>query len=195
MEWNPDLQNAGFCFIVFFCRKHPCSKSFFASFQSSFPPYVCNVNRTNINNQNNNMETATKTAITVEATVNAPVEKVWSFWNGPHHITKWAQPSDDWHAPFAANDLRTDGTFKTTMAAKDGSFSFDFEGVYTNVQLHKLIEYTIADGRKVKIAFSLNGKETKITETFETEDINPVEMQRGGWQAILDSFKKYTETH
>jgi uncharacterized protein YndB with AHSA1/START domain len=141
------------------------------------------------------METATKTSITVEATVNAPVEKVWTFWNEPQHITKWAQASDDWHAPFSENDIRTNGKFKTTMAAKDGSFSFDFEGVYTNVQLHKLIEYTIADGRKVKIVFSPKGNETKVTETFEAEDTNPIEMQRGGWQAILDSFKKYTENH
>src|SRR6188768_1813889 len=108
------------------------------------------------------METSTKTAITVEATVNAPVEKAWAYWSEPKHITKWCQASDDWHAPSAENDLRTGGNFKTTMAAKDGSFSFDFGGVYTNVQPHKLIEYTIGDGRKVKIAFAANGKQTKI---------------------------------
>lgn len=141
------------------------------------------------------METSTKTAITVEATVNAPVEKAWTYWSEPKHITKWCQASDDWHAPNAENDLRTGGNFKTTMAAKDGSFSFDFGGVYTNVQPHKLIEYTIGDGRKVKIVFAANGKQTKITETFDAEQENPVEMQRGGWQAILDNFKKYTESN
>lgn len=141
------------------------------------------------------METSTKTAITVEATVNVPVEKAWAYWSEPNHITKWCQASDDWHAPSAENDLRTGGNFKTTMAAKDGSFSFDFGGVYTNVQPHKLIEYTIGDGRKVKIAFAANGKQTKITETFDAEQENPVEMQRGGWQAILDNFKKYTENN
>jgi uncharacterized protein YndB with AHSA1/START domain len=142
------------------------------------------------------METTTKkTAITIEATVNAPVEKVWAFWNEPQHITKWAQASDEWHAPYADNDLKANGKFKTTMAAKDGSFSFDFEGVYDTVQQHKLIEYTIADGRKVKIQFAANGNTTKITEAFEAEETNPVEMQRGGWQAILDNFKKYAETH
>ena len=81
------------------------------------------------------------------------------------------------------------------MAAKDGSFSFDFEGVYTNVQPNKVIEYTMGDGRKVKIIFSENGNETKVTETFDPESENPIEMQRGGWQAILDNFKKYTESN
>lgn len=141
------------------------------------------------------METNNKTAITVEALVNAPVEKVWKYWAEPKHITQWCQASDDWHAPHAENDLKVNGKFTTTMAAKDGSMSFDFGGVYTNVQLHKVIEYTILDGRKVKVAFSdINGK-TKVTETFEAEDTNPVEMQRGGWQAILDNFKKYTESY
>jgi uncharacterized protein YndB with AHSA1/START domain len=141
------------------------------------------------------METTTKTEITVEALVKAPVEKVWSFWSEPKHITQWCQPSDDWHAPHAENDLRTGGKFKTTMAAKDGSVSFDFAGVYTNVQLNKLITYSTEDGRKVSITFSAKGKETLITETFEAENINPIEMQRGGWQAILDNFKNYTETN
>ena len=141
------------------------------------------------------METIEKTAITVEATIKAPVEKVWKYWSEPAHITKWCSPSDDWHAPYADNDLRVDGKFKTTMAAKDGSFSFDFGGVYTKVEHHKVMEYIIDDGRKVSIQFSANGNETKVTETFETESQNSIEMQRGGWQAILDSFKKYTETN
>lgn len=141
------------------------------------------------------METTKKTTITVEATVKAPVEKVWQYWSEPQHITKWCQASDDWHAPYAENDLRTDGKFKTTMAAKDGSFSFDFEGVYTNVQPNKVIEYVMPNGREVKITFAANGNETKVTETFDPEDTNPLEMQRGGWQAILDNFKSYTESN
>jgi len=141
------------------------------------------------------METPTKTSITVETLVKAPVEKVWTNWSEPKHITKWNQASPDWHSPFAENDLRKDGKFKVTMAAKDGSFSFDFEGVYTNVQPYKVIEYVIGDGRKVKVTFSANGNETKVVETFEAEDTNPIEMQQGGWQAILDSFKKYTEAN
>lgn len=139
------------------------------------------------------MATTTKTAITVETVVNAPIEKVWSSWTEPKHITKWNQASDDWHSPYAENDVRTGGKFKTTMAAKDGSMSFDFEGTYTNVRLLNLIEYTMADGRKATILFSQNGNQTKVVETFEAESENPIELQRTGWQAILDSFKKYTE--
>jgi uncharacterized protein YndB with AHSA1/START domain len=138
------------------------------------------------------METAVK-PITVETIVNAPVEKVWKYWNSPEHITKWCQASDDWHAPYAENDARTGGKFKTRMEAKDGSMGFDFEGVYSNVESNKTIEYAMADGRKVKITFGDQAGRTKVTETFDPESINPVEMQRGGWQAILDSFRKYTE--
>lgn len=141
------------------------------------------------------METTEKTTITIETTVKAPVEKVWNYWSGPEHIKSWAFASDDWHAPYADNDLRKDGKFKTTMAAKDGSFSFDFEGVYTDVQLHKVIEYVMSDGRKVKTIFRTNGNETKIIETFDPENIHPLEFQRSGWQAILDNFKKYTEAN
>lgn len=141
------------------------------------------------------MDTAEKTTITIEAVVKAPVEKVWKYWSAPEHITRWAFASDDWHAPYADNDLRTDGKFKTTMAAKDGSFSFDFEGVYTNVQPHQVIEYIMSDGRSVKTLFSGSGNETKVIETFDPESENPIEMQRSGWQAILDNFKKYTESN
>lgn len=141
------------------------------------------------------METANKTKITVEATINAPVEKVWKLWNEPQHITKWCAASDDWHAPKADNDVRVGGKFSTTMAAKDGSFSFDFGGVYTKVENNKVIEYTMGDDRKVWITFSDNGNSTKIVEIFEAESQNPIEMQQGGWQAILNNFKKYTEAN
>ncbi|MFD0941703.1 SRPBCC family protein [Pedobacter boryungensis] len=141
------------------------------------------------------METADKTTITVESVVNAPIARVWELWGKPEHITQWAHASDDWHAPHAENDLRTNGLFKTTMAAKDGSFSFDFEGVYTNVIEHSLIEYAVADGRKVNITFKSLGNTTQIIETFEPEEMNSLEMQRGGWQAILDNFKKYAEAN
>ena len=140
------------------------------------------------------METAQKT-ITVTATVNAPVEKVWKFWNEPEHIKGWAFASDDWHAPHAENHLRVDGKFTTTMAAKDGSFSFDFWGTYTDVQENAYIAYTMGDGRKTWIKFTSNGGTTEIEETFEPETDNPIEMQQGGWQAILDNFKKYAEAN
>jgi len=142
------------------------------------------------------METTTNTStkITVETNVNAPVEKVWKTWSEPQHIKNWCAASEDWHAPKAENDLRTGGTFSTRMEAKDGSFGFDFGGVYDNVKKNELIEYTMGDGRKVHVAFSPSGDQTKIVETFDAEATNSVEMQRGGWQAILDNFKKYTES-
>ena len=133
------------------------------------------------------------TSITIETTVNAPVEKVWKSWNEQTHIMQWAHASDDWHAPNASNDLRKCGSFSKTMAAKDGSFSFDFGGVYDEVITHKLIEYTMGDGRRVKTTFAPQGNQTKIVETFDAESENPIEMQRQGWQAILNNFKKYTE--
>lgn len=140
------------------------------------------------------METKQKT-ITIETTVHASVEKVWNFWTEPLHITKWNQASDDWHSPFAENDLRKGGKFKTTMAAKDGSFSFDFEGVYSTVLQHERIEYTLTDGRKVSIAFTADGNKTHIRETFDVEESHTPEQQRTGWQAIMDSFRNYAETH
>lgn len=139
------------------------------------------------------MDTTGKKEITVETSIKATIEKVWDFWTDPKHITRWCNASDDWHAPYAENDLRVDGKFKTTMAAKDGSMSFDFGGIYTNIKKNKLIEYTLGDGRKVKITFSEHGNEIKLAETFEPESTHPLEMQRSGWQAIIDNFKKYTE--
>ncbi|MBF9253168.1 SRPBCC family protein [Pontibacter sp. 172403-2] len=139
------------------------------------------------------MDTIEKTKITVEATINAPIDKVWEYWTKPEHITQWYQASEDWHAPYAENDLQENRKFKTTMAAKDGSLRFDFEGVYTKLQPHKLIEYTLNDGRQVRILFSGDDSQTKVIETFEAEDTHPLEMQQSGWQAILNSFKNYAE--
>ncbi|MES1217227.1 MAG: SRPBCC family protein [Bacteroidota bacterium] len=141
------------------------------------------------------METKETTTITVESTVNAPVEKVWQFWTRPEHITQWNNASDDWHTPFAENDLRIGGKFSSRMEAKDGSFGFDFGVVYDDVKTNELIAYTLGDSRKVKVVFTNLGNSTKVVETFEAESTNSIEMQRGGWQAILDNFKKYTETH
>lgn len=131
--------------------------------------------------------------ITVQAIVNAPVEKVWTLWNEPAHITKWAAASDDWHTTRAENDIRTGGTFLSRMEAKDGSFGFDFGGTYDEVRPNEYIAYTMGDGRKVSVTFTPEGGSTNIVETFEPESENPREMQQGGWQAILDNFKKYAE--
>jgi uncharacterized protein YndB with AHSA1/START domain len=137
----------------------------------------------------NEMETSKK--IIVETTVQAPVEKVWEYWTEPTHITKWNTASEEWHTPFAENDLQVGGKFLSRMEAKDGSFGFDFGGVYDDVRLNEGIAYTLEDGRKVTINFIRQGDETKVIETFDAENTNPIEMQEAGWQAILDNFKKY----
>ena len=133
--------------------------------------------------------------ITVKTTIDASIEKVWSFWTLPEHITKWSFASPDWHTPYAENDLREGGKFKSTMAAKDDSMSFDFEGEYTLVQQNKAIEYIMADGRKVEISFNETPNGVEVIECFDPETQNPEEMQRGGWQAILDNFKSYVENN
>ena len=132
-------------------------------------------------------------AVTISTTVNVPIEKIWKLWNTPEDIVQWNTASPDWHTPKAKNDLKENGKLTFRMEAKDGSFGFDFEGTYTKVIPNELIEYTIADGRKVRIQFTSNGNETHIVETFDAETENPVEMQRDGWQAILNSFKAYSE--
>jgi uncharacterized protein YndB with AHSA1/START domain len=141
------------------------------------------------------METQEKTIITIESTVNAPVEKVWEYWVKPEHITKWNYASDDWHSPWAKADFREGGNFSARMEAKDGSFGFDFGGVYDIIRKNEYIESTLGDGRKVKVTFSAAGNKTKVVESFEAENTNSVELQKGGWQAILDNFKKYTEAN
>ena len=133
-------------------------------------------------------------AITVSTLVNAPIEKVWKTWSTPEDIQKWNYASDDWHCPQATNDLTIGGKFSYTMAALDGSFSFDFEGIYTGISEPKYIEYTILDGRRVTVHFAKAEIGTTITETFEIEDTHTPEEQRSGWQAILDNYKTYTES-
>lgn len=139
--------------------------------------------------------TAERTMITVEASINAPIEKVWNFWTEPRHIIRWNYASKDWYTPYANNDLRVGGRFMSRMEAKDGSMGFDFNGEYVSVEPFKYIEYVIADGRRVQITFTSDGNETKISETFEAEETNAIELQHDGWQAILDNFKKYVETY
>ena len=135
-----------------------------------------------------------KDMITVQTVVNTTLAKAWEFWNKPEHINGWAFTSSDWEARALENDLRAGGKFKTIMGAKDKSMSFDFTGTYSAVQANRLIEYDMSDGRHVKVEFADTPSGIKIIETFEPEKENPTEMQRFGWQAILDNFKKYTET-
>lgn len=131
--------------------------------------------------------------ITVECTIKAPVQKVWEFWSLPEHIVKWNNASDDWHTPSAENDLRVGGKFTSRMEAKDGTFGFDYSGVYDDVKQHELISYSLGDHRKVVVEFKKNGDDTTVTETFDSETTHSIEMQKTGWQAILDNFKKYVE--
>lgn len=134
-----------------------------------------------------------QTKITVEATISADKKKVWDFWTKPEHITKWNFASDDWQCPKAENDLRVGGTYRARMEAKDGSFGFDFGAIYDEVIVQKKLTYTMGDGRQATTNFeNLDGK-TKISTTFDAESQNPVEMQKAGWQAVMNNFKKYVE--
>lgn len=133
-------------------------------------------------------------AITIEAFIKADIAKVWKSFTESQHITQWNAANDDWHCPAAVNDLQVGGKFIYTMASKDGSMSFDFEGVYDKITPQQLIIYTLGDGRKVKIMFEDAGDATIVTETFDPESENSVELQRAGWQAILNHFKNYTES-
>jgi uncharacterized protein YndB with AHSA1/START domain len=134
-----------------------------------------------------------KVKITVETVVNASIDKVWQYWTEPAHIMNWNFASDDWCAPKAVNDLRVGGKFSSRMEAKDGSFGFDFGGVYDEVNINEMIRYTLEDDRKVEIIFSISGNGTWLVETFDAETENSVDLQKGGWQAILNNFKKYVE--
>ena len=131
--------------------------------------------------------------ITVQNTIHASIEKVWELWTGPEHVMKWNNASEDWHTPFAENDLKVGGKFKYTMASKDGTMRFDFEGIYTNVVSPSLIEYKLADDRKVKITFESQKNGVVLTEKFDPETENSEALQQQGWQAILDNFKKHVE--
>jgi uncharacterized protein YndB with AHSA1/START domain len=141
------------------------------------------------------METANATTITVETHVNAPIEKVWDYFTQPEHIKNWNNASDDWYTPRAENDLRAGGKFVYRMEARDGSFGFDFGGTFDMVEENKCLEYTIGDGRKVKVSFTTQNNSTQVIETFDAENVHSTELQKNGWQAILDNFKKYTEAN
>lgn len=133
--------------------------------------------------------------ITISAKVKAPAEKVWELWTSPEHIIKWNAASDDWHTPRAENDLRVGGRFLSRMEAKDGSFGFDFTGIYDEVEPLKRIAYTMEDGRIAIIDFNENEGVIEIITVFDAETQNSIDMQRAGWQAILDNFKRYAESH
>jgi uncharacterized protein YndB with AHSA1/START domain len=130
--------------------------------------------------------------ITIEANVAAPIETVWNAWKTPSDIVQWNAASDDWHTTAATVDLREGGVFSSRMEAKDGSVGFDFAGTYTKVVPHERIESLLGD-RVLIVEYIDNGSSVTVRETFDAEETNPVEMQRAGWQAILDRFARHTE--
>ena len=130
--------------------------------------------------------------ITVETTVSAPIEKVWAAYTTPDDIKQWNTPSEGWHTTSSTSDLRVGGAFSSRMEAKDGSFGFDFAGTYTKVDAHKLIEYSFGD-RSAQVVFSEGPGGVKVQVTFDTESTHSLEQQRGGWEAILNNFRKYVE--
>lgn len=135
------------------------------------------------------------TKITVAAIVSAGTEKAWDYYTNPKHITKWNFASDDWQCPSATNDMRVGGKYTARMEAKDGSFGFDFEAVYDEIINGEKLAYTMPDGRHVNVTFNKLDNKTEVIVIFDAETENSVEMQRNGWQAILDNFRKYTENN
>lgn len=129
--------------------------------------------------------------VMISTLVDAPIETVWKLWTDPAHIKQWNHASDDWHTTEAENDLRVGGKFRSRMEAKDQSMGFDLEGVYEEVKVNELIQYRLDDERRVRISFASEGDQTKVVEVFDAESMNPIELQRQGWQAILDNFTRY----
>lgn len=131
--------------------------------------------------------------ITITATVNADIKKVWDYYTQPEHITKWNFADPSWQCPSVTNDMQVGGKYSARMEAKDGSFGFDFEAIYDEIADGESFTYTIPDGRQVKVLFNAVGDQTEVTVTFDAENQNSLEMQKNGWQAILNNFKSYTE--
>jgi uncharacterized protein YndB with AHSA1/START domain len=132
--------------------------------------------------------------VSIETTVNAPIEQVWSAWITPDDIVNWNFASEDWICPDARLDFKPGGKFTYRMEAKDGSMGFDFEGTFATINENRSIEYALVDDRKVSIEFSETEQGTRVVETFEVEDELSSEQQRLGWQSILNNFKKHVET-
>lgn len=133
--------------------------------------------------------------ITIKATISANKKKVWDYYTRPEHITQWNYAIDTWHCPAASNDLKAGGRYVARMEARDGSYGFDFEGIYDEVVIGEKISFTMPDNRVALVNFKELGNQTEVTITFDAENQNPEEIQRQGWQAILNNFKKYTETN
>jgi uncharacterized protein YndB with AHSA1/START domain len=131
--------------------------------------------------------------ITIETIINLNIDKVWNFYTDPVAVMEWNAASDDWHTTKAVNDLVVGQSFEYTMAAKDGSISFDLKGTYTKIEKNKIIDYALEDGREVTVEFYEVGNQTHIFLQFYMESQNSRELQQSGWQSILNNFKKYCE--
>jgi uncharacterized protein YndB with AHSA1/START domain len=131
--------------------------------------------------------------ITVDVLINEPIEKVWKIWNTPSDVMIWNTASEDWHTTHAEIDLKIGGKFSSRMEAKDGSLGFDFWGTYSQIEAPAFLEIFLGDGRKMSVTFSTEGNQTRVVEVFEAEAENTIELQKLGWQAILQNFKKYVE--
>lgn len=140
------------------------------------------------------MNSTNKPAVTIETRISNSIEKAWTSWTQPQHITQWNHASEDWICPEATNDLRVGGRFSSRMEAKDGSVGFDFWGIHDEITLNQVIKSTMGDGRKMEVRFIQEAGSVKVIETFEIEDENSIELQRQGWQAILDNYKAHTES-
>lgn len=132
--------------------------------------------------------------ITVQATIAADRNKVWDYYTNPEHIVSWNFASDDWHCPHAENDMKVGGKYSARMEAKDGSFGFDFEAIYDEIVENEKFTYSFG-GRSCTVSFDDLGGQTQVTVVFDAENEHPEDFQKAGWQAILDNFKKYTESH
>lgn len=133
--------------------------------------------------------------LTVTSEINKPLNEVWDFFNNPEHIVNWNFAHDSWECPSAKNDLKVGGKLEVRMQAKDGSFGFDLVGIYDEVVENELLKYHFEDHRNIEIIFEkISDNKTKITENFDPENVNPLDFQKDGWQAILDNFKKYSES-
>jgi uncharacterized protein YndB with AHSA1/START domain len=131
--------------------------------------------------------------LTAEAIINAPIETVWEAWISPEHIKKWNFASDDWHCPHVSVDFRVGGEFTSRMEAKDGSIGFDLKARYSAIEPMQTIKYIMEDQRSINIYFSTTNQGVRVIQDFEAEKENEPQLQQQGWQAILESFKRYVE--
>jgi len=146
-----------------------------------------------MDNKTRQMHTSEK--VTVKTIINAKPETVWTLWTEPSHIMKWNHASEDWHTPHAESDLKEGGRFRFRMESRDGKTGFDFTGMYNKVEPMKHISYVMDDQRKVDVFFNGDRESTELTEIFEAEQLNSIDLQRQGWQAILNNFRSYAELY